>query len=348
MKGEMIVKRLLSFVLVALLAIPFAALGVCADTAAIPAEPQSIPVDVMPAWYIYYGSTAESGIKSNDGNSGTAPDQAMATFGNLMPNLQYTGGTIVIPGKGYIGMSFTLQKCEGTVTITANDKKNNVKYAGTLEVAPEGDGAYVNGTQIGMFMIYGGHTCSFDGDYIFDDIDIIERTETGSDPKKYSHKGTSIMSVNEGASLVIKDNVRILKMTDAPENVILNVDAGGYAYLHAIGFEKYTGGGVIVMDKALYTQTTDAQYAEFTGAVVDENGNLLRGTLPAVSVPADTTAAPADTTAAPAETTKAPDTTAAPADEGGNGALIGIIAAVAVVAVVGVVVVVVIKKKKAE
>ena len=65
MKGEMIVKRLLSFVLVALLAIPFAALGVCADTAAIPAEPQSIPVDVMPPYYIYFQKTAENGIKSD-------------------------------------------------------------------------------------------------------------------------------------------------------------------------------------------------------------------------------------------------------------------------------------------
>ena len=324
--------------LIALLAVPFAAVGVSAAVE-IPAEPQSIPVEVIPAWYIYYGATAESGIKSNDGNSGTTPDQAFATYGALTPNLQYTGGTVVIPGKGYIGSTFTFPACSGPVTITAYDAKNNVRYQGTLEVPPETDGgAYGNGTQYGMFMILSNKVCSFDGDYIFDQIDIIERTETGALGNPFKHTGTSVMSVNAGAKLVIKDTCRIMKMTDAPEGVILNVNAGGYAYLHAVGFEKYTGDGIIVMDKALYEsdKTTDAQFAEFNGLVVDVDGNILRG------------AVAADTTAAPAETTKAPDTTSAPADDGGNGALVGIIIAVVAVAAIAAVVVVVIKKKKAQ
>ena len=137
MKGDIIVKRIISFVLVALLALPFAAIGASAAVE-IPAEPQSIPVQVMPAWYIYYGNTAESGIKSDNGNSGMSPNQAVATYAGLMPNLQHTGGTVVIPGKGYIGGSYTFPQCAGTVTITANDAKNNVRYQGTLEVAPEG------------------------------------------------------------------------------------------------------------------------------------------------------------------------------------------------------------------
>lgn len=365
-------KKIISFILVALMAIPFAALGVIGASAlTVPAEPQSMPVSVMPPWYIYYSNTAESGIKSDNANSGTSADQAFATWAGLMPNLEYTGGTVIIPGKGYIGVDYEFKKCEGPVTITAFDEKNNVRYQGTLEVAPEKAGdAYGNGTQYGMFMIFSNKVCGFNGDYIFDKIDIIERTETGALGKPFSHTGTSVMSVNAGAKLVIKDTCKILKMTDAPEAMILNVNAGGYAYLHTAGFGKYTGEGIIVMDKAVYESdlVKDEMFADFKGAVVDENGNVLRGTAPAETEPApettkapeaskapETTKAPAATTKAPAATTKAPadskapeTTAAAPVEDGGINPIVWVICGVAAVAVVVVVVVVVSKKKKAE
>ena len=359
-------KKILSLAIAALLALPLAifasAATVTADAGAkmeVPTEPQTIST---PVYYVSYQKT--SGVQSSDTNAGTSADTLLATWGGTLPMLP-SGGTVVIPGKGYVGTAYTFPMLGGPVTITAFDPQTNTKYEGTAEVAPDVEGdAYKNGTQIGMFMIYADCVMTVEGEYIFDDITLLERNQAG----------TSKISVGLGGKLVIKDNVQIVKMTDAPENIILNVDMGGCAFLHAVGFEKYTGTGTIVIDKALYESdaVTDEQFAEFYGTVIDTEGNVLRGKyVPTKDEPAETTAvpvetteapvatteAPAETTAAPVETTEAPAdvaapavTTAAPAapaaDGGANvGVIVGIIAAVVVVAVV---VVVVIKKKKAE
>lgn len=359
-------KKILSLAIAALMALPLAifasAATVTADAGAkmeVPTEPQTIST---PVYYVSYQKT--SGVQSSDTNAGTSADTLLATWGGTLPMLP-SGGTVVIPGKGYVGTSYTFPMLGGPVTITAFDPQTNTKYEGTAEVAPDVEGdAYKNGTQIGMFMIYADCVMTIEGEYIFDDITLLERNQAG----------TSKISVGLGGKLVIKDNVQIVKMTDAPENIILNVDMGGCAFLHAVGFEKYTGTGTIVIDKALYESdaVTDEQFAEFYGTVIDTEGNVLRGKfVPTKDEPAETTAvpvetteapvatteAPAETTAAPVETTEAPAdvaapavTTAAPAapaaDGGANvGVIVGIIAAVVVVAVV---VVVIVKKKKAE
>lgn len=371
-------KKILSLAIAALMALPLAifasAATVTAESGAkmdVPSEPQTIST---PVYYVSYQKT--SGVQSSDTNAGTSADTLLATWGGTLPMLP-SGGTVVIPGKGYVGTSYTFPMLGGPVTITAFDPQTNTKYEGTVEVEPEVEGdAYKNGTQIGMFMIYADCVMTVEGEYIFDDITLLERNQPG----------TSKISVGLGGKLVIKDNVKIVKMTDDPENMILNVDMGGCAFLHAVGFEKYTGTGTIVIDRALYESdaVTDEQFAEFYGTVIDTDGNVLRGKfVPTKDEPAETTAAPVVTTEAPAATTEAPAatteapvvtteapvettkapvvTTKAPANEaptttaaptapatdgGANvGVIVGIIAAVVVVAVV---VVVIVKKKKAE
>lgn len=356
-------KRILSLILAALMILPLAivssAATVTADASAekvdVPTEPQTIST---PVYYVSYQKT--SGVQSSDSNVGTSADTLLATWGGTLPMIP-SGGTVVIPGKGYVGTTYTFPMLGGPVTITAFDPQTGSKYEGTVEVEPEVEGGtYKNGTQIGMFMIYAACTMTVEGEYIFDDITLLERNQ----------EGTSVISVGLGGKLVIKDTVKIVKMTDAPENIILNVEMGGCAFLHAVGFEKYTGTGTIVIDRALYESeaVTDEQFAEFYGTVIDTEGNVLRSKFvpaqpaettaaPVVTTeaPVATTEAPVETTEAPAETTKAPAvdtpaTTTAPAateaDGGANiGVIIGIVAAVVVVAAI---VVVVVKKKKAE
>ena len=364
-------KKILSLALAVLMALPLSIFASAATVTAdgtekmvVPTEPQTLST---PVYYVSYQKT--SGVQASDTNAGTSADTLLATWGGTLPMIP-SGGTVVIPGKGYVGTSYTFPMLGGPVTITAFDPQTNTKYEGTVEVEPEVEGdAYKNGTQIGMFMIYSDKVLTIEGEYIFDDIVLLERNQ----------EGTSKISVALGGKLVIKDNVQIVKMTDDPENILLHVDMGGCAFLHAVGFEKYTGTGTIVIDRALYENSvTDEQFAEFYGTVIDTEGNVLRGKFvpnkeepaettaaPVVTTeaPAATTEAPAATTAAPVETTEAPAaTTAAPAEKDNTpatttaapaatttedgapvGVIVGIIAAIVVIAAV---VVVVIKKKK--
>lgn len=370
-------KKIISLFLLLLLAVPFASFATSADSPdasaeqklEIPAEP--VPVDTM-TMYIYYGSTAPSGIKSTDDNNGLSVDAAKATWGKLLPDMQYTGGTVVIPGKGYIGVNFTFPKNDAPIVVTSYDKKSDTNYylteGNSLELAPENEGEpYINGKQYGMFMIYSSCTLTVAGDYIFDNIALIERTETDAATKTYKHSGTSNIKVSSTGRLVINETCPILKMTDAPESIYLTVEKGGIAYLHSVGFEQYIGEGTIVMDKALYEsdKVTDAMFDRFTGAVVDVDGTVLRAATvePDVTDPVDTDPVgtdPVDTkkpanTSKPKDTQKADTTTAAPAttaapvaDDAGVNPVIFIVAGVAVVAAVVVVVIIVTKKKKTE
>ena len=357
-------KKLLAILLAALMVVPFtviSTMGVSAegtaDKVTLPAEPQPYRDITV---YVSYKST--SGVQSSDSNAGTSADTLLGTFGSgVFPLIEIPGGVICIPGKGYVGSNYTFPKCGNPVTVTAFDPQLNKRYEGTLEVIAE-DGTVSNGSQLGMFMIYQDRTLQIAGDYIFENIDIIERCE---DPN-WGDK-TSKISVIDGGKLVIKDDVRIMKMSNANENVILNVDAGGYAYLHAVGFEKYTGDGVIVMTKALYDQVkvdTDA-FIEFRGAVVDPDGTILLGEMPEIpgddddagnsgNDAADSSKPSSKPSDKPAETDKT--TTAATTDattdgasdnEAGDFPIAIVIGGVAAAIVVAVVIIIIVKKKKA-
>ena len=358
-------KKILAIFMAALMVVPFtafSAIGVSAegaqDKVTIPAEPQPYRDITV---YVSYKST--SGVQSSNDNTGTSAAQLLADFGNgVFPLIEIPGGVICIPGKGYVGTNYTFRKCGNPVTVTAFDPQLNKRYEGTLEVVAD-DGTVSNGSQLGMFMIYQDKVLQIAGDYIFENIDIIERCE---DPN-WSDK-TSKISVIDGGKLVIKDDVKILKMSNANENVILNVDAGGYAYLHAVGFEKYTGDGVIVMTKALYDQVkVDADaFVEFRGAVVDPDGTILLGEMPQLpeddedegkdtdNGAADSSKPSSKPSGKPATTDKT--TTAATTDAATDGAsgnetgdfpIAIVIGGIAAAIVVAVVIIIIVKKKKA-
>ena len=361
--------KIFALLLAVLMVIPFGAVssvGISADNAApekieIPAEPQPYR-DVV----VYVSYQATSGVQSSDSNTGLSADQLLATFGSGVFTdgmIGITGGMVVIPGKGYIGSNYTFKKTQNPVTVTAFDPKLNTKYTGTLEVAPEKEGdPYTNGTQTGMFMIYSSRVLTIEGDTIFENIPIIERTETGGAGKPYAHTGTSVISVANGGKLVVKEDCEVLKMSDAPESVIVNVDAGGYAYIHTLGFEKFTGDGIVVMDKALFEsdKVTDDLFIEFRGAVVDTDGTILLGEAPELpseeeeeegNSSGETTKKPAQDTKKPTTTQKSDVTTAASTDstndQPADFPIAIVIGGVAAAIVVAVVVIIIIKKKKA-
>lgn len=359
-------KKILAIFMAALMVVPFtafSAIGVSAegaqDKVTIPSEPQPYRDITV---YISYQKT--SGVQASDDNVGTSADQLLGTFGKgVFPLIEIPGGVICIPGKGYVGTNYTFPKCGNTVTVTAFDPQLNKRYEGSLEVIAD-DGTVSNGSQLGMFMIFSTCTLTIAGDYVFENIDIIER---GEGPGQ--NAGTSKISVAAGGKLVIKDDVKIMKMSNAEENVIVNVDAGGYLYLHTVGFEKYTGDGVIVMTKALYDQAKAEKdvFIEFLGAVVDPDGTILQGTMP--QLPDDDEAKDTDNSAADTndqskpnkpstnETNKADkNTTAATTDASTNandGANEGyfpiaiVIGGIAAAIVVAVVIIIIVKKKKA-
>ncbi len=351
-------KKLLAIILAVLMVVPFGIVASAAkeEKAEIPAEP--VPYRDL-TLYCSYQKT--SGVQASNANTGLSADQLLATWGGgVDPLIREIGGVVCIPGKGYIGQDYAFPKTPNPITITAFDPQLNKKYVGTLEV-DNGDGTYSNGTQIGMFMIFQDRTLTIESDVIFENIDIIERQENASQNQA---QGTSNISVANGGKLVIKEDVQILKMTPCESSVIMNIDAGGYLYLHSTGFEKYTGDGVIVVEKSFWDagKLDRNQLLEFNGAIVTPDGQILDGEIvdppdDPVLVPDDSgNDTPADTKKPPSSITKVPTsnktpetTTVADAEEASDfpivPVIIGVVAAVVVVAVV---IVVISKKKKAE
>ena len=356
-------RKLISLALAALMAVPFAVFANAADNA--PAEP------VLTSNTVVYNANSASivyddGTKPSDKNDGLSWDKAKTGWGAFdgkgTMSVVKDGGTIVSIGRAYVGIDYTFPKATSPILITAvigdKDYRSNEIY---------NEDKTKNGSQRGTFIGDKNKTITFAGDYIFDDIDILVR-------------GASFtMSVADGANLVIADGVEFCNMAEAnidnyatnSVNPTLNVDKGGYAFLHQVGFSAYTGEGTIIIDKALVDGgkiTADA-FASFKGIVADETGAVIvnnvvveeETTAPETTEKVEDTTDKADETTKKAEeTTKKADETTKKADSttaadttktdeaDNNNTIVWIIVAVAAVAVVAVVIVVVVKKKKAE
>ena len=383
-------KRIFAVILAALMVVPFGMLSVSADAASVPAEPTATSSNVV---YIAYGTNLTLNITPSENGGATENDpyktNNTTAWDPVFSDKVKDGGTIVMVGKAYFHTDYTIPATTSPLVITSGANKYYAsKYQGTDANAPlydvEKAGQYctVNSSkdaniagQFGMFMFKNGIKVTIAGEVIFDDAVILHRlTDQTSD-----NPGSLVVA--NGGKLVIKNNVDFVKMGGVMDK--LEVEEGGYAYLHTVGFSDYTGKGTIIIDKALIDSgkiTTDA-FANFTGVVADENGNVILNnyveeeetTAPETTEKADDTTAPEttekadDTTKKADETTKKADETTKKADEttkkadsttaadtakaddaGNNNAVVWIIVAVAAVAVVAVIVVVVVKKKKAE
>ncbi len=297
-------KKFISIILAALMIVPFGMLSVSADTT-VPAEPK---VTVTNKYYIAYDGTGDGSSADKPMSSKATADENSAWGEQKIPALIKAGGTVVIVGKGHAGANITLPATDTPICFTGVDGE-------TSYISKNADGTFDTTNspgQKGMFMT-DAKTITFAGDVIFDNTVLLGRKATAD---TYSVAGTG--------KLVINDTVSIIAGTEGRPTPILNVEEGGYAYLHAVGFSAYTGKGTLVIDEALKSQV-ESLLANYEGNVVY------------VKAAADTT----DST-----TTAGNTTTTAPTDNPSTGDMTVVFAAIAALSVAACISVVIVKKAK--
>lgn len=347
-------KKILAFILVALMLLPFAVTA----SAAAPEEP------------VLTSDKAFTVAAAKDNANPNFPDLVPDKYGtkakfwqDLFAGSLKNGGKFIIAGKGYLAENATLPATASPVVFTS--VKDGVNYAsfnadGTYNTV-DGKGA-AGGGQYGSLLLKGDVTLTFKGDVIFDDVVIFNRDN-------------KLATLRAEGKLVIKDNVKFSEKTEG-KGYTLSVAEGGVAFLHALGFINYTGNGTIVIGNEIKDKVTAETFADFGGELIYADGSKVDGFTPNPNTPADSTATttPAGssapvTTAAPSdgetvtkkptitirkpkteapESESTPETTPAATDNGNSGMLVGIIIGVAAAAVIGVAVIVVTKKKTAK
>ena len=319
-------KRIFAIILAALMVVPFGMLSVSADAASVPAEPTATGTKT---YYVSYQ-------KTGDGSTADAPANTKGWGeGGNFAELVKEGGTVSIVGKCYVDATATMPATTAPLVFTANGEIGAINN--------ETNSAH--GSQEGMVMVaVGGYSITFMGDVIFDNTVLLDRGKTAA---------VSTYSVGSTGKMVIKDNVKIACTTwnnTKDHNPKLNVEEGGYAYLHAVGFSAYTGKGTIVLDTKLVQDgtATAEMFAGFEGKIVDKDGNAIVFKTVA-DTSDDTTTAPTTTTTA-GETTTAPTTTAptttTPTDNPTTGDMTVVVAALAALSVAACISVVIVKKTK--
>ncbi len=254
-------KKLIALLLVTLMALPFA---VVASAAAAPAEPA---VTATTKVYVGWGG---AGNKTGADAANFITTSGWVTDG-AFHNLVKDGGTVVVVGKSFAAATTDFSATTSPVVFTAKDGDTDYTSKnpdGTIQYMDESGN---NAGQLGMFMIADGSTMTFKSDVIFDNIVILNRLSANA---VSSGKACGTFKVADGSKLVIKDSVQFAKMSG---NVMysLDVEEGGYAYLHAAGFEDYTGKGTIVLDRALVTsgKVTKDTFKNFEGSIIAQDGS---------------------------------------------------------------------------
>ncbi len=265
-------KRKLTVIVAALLcvlmAVPFAMMTSVADTVEVPAEPTYTGNTV-----IYVAHDTKSKFTNplinpteDGGDTEQNPYKTSVKNGwkNLMEGKAKDGGTIVIVGKGYIGANFAIPKTTAPIVFTSN--YNGVDYAtytdenNTIYNDEDKAAGTEGGGQFGSILLGTKCTLTIRGDVILDNVYVFNR-------------GEKVGTFSVEGKLVVKSNVKFHGKSTVIHN--LNVAEGGYAYLHTLGFDAYTGTGTIVVGDEIKNTVTKADFAGFEGKIVDKNGNAL-------------------------------------------------------------------------
>ena len=300
---------IIAAVLCVLMALPFAMMT-SADTLDL-TEPTYTGTNVV---YVSFDNNSKEGIDNPTAspNGGSSPTQTLKVNSSAAWNDPLTtgslkdGGKVVIVGKTMFGEDVTIPATTNPLVFTS--KYNGVDYASYKDDGITYNPEKGSGGQFGAFMITGGKTVTLAGNVIFDDVYLLNRA-----PESY---GPGIIKVT--GKLVVNANVGFATLEGHIHN--LEVAEGGVAFLHTLGFDAYTGTGTIVVGDEIKATVIEADFAGFSGAIVDKNGDPVFAS-ETTTAAADTTTAAADTTTTAADTTTtvagdtttaAPDTTAAP------------------------------------
>ncbi len=349
-------KKILAILFAVLMVAPFSVFASAAtETVKLPEEPK-IAADA-PVYYVGFqgaGEKDENGKFINAGGNGLTPENyaptrtGVDTFAEqVIWNKVDQGAKLVIEQKLYLDMDFTLET-KKPVMITSLDPADNVMNM-VLTNDEIDVGAAAPG-QIGMMMLDCPTPVKFTikSDLIVKDTAFLHR----------STKNDATYCVDQGGKLVVDASVRFGKTVScesAGYKIILEVKDGGYAFLHSVGFDAYTGNGTIVIGDEAIKGLDLSVFSEFEGKVVNAKGEVLEipeppVVEPPVTDPVDSTPAtqkPDTPATQKADATSTPATTQVTDDTAENGNLIMIIAiAGAAVVVVAVVIVIIVKKKK--
>ncbi len=358
-------KSILSVLLVLVMLLALAApMTLSAAAVELPARPAA-PTSTSKAYIAFTTPSELAGIPH------------VKNFGDASWSLE-NGGTIIVTQKALYSFknsdeSNTVDGTRGTVLVTAKDGDTN--YI-NIETDTKETGIILGNNNFQEANWDKVDYLRLAGDVILDDVVLFNRAhknngETMDEPNHVRALAGSKVVIGSGVQFAHRQgNVNGVDL-DLP-NMALDTEAGSVVFIDALGFSKYTGSGILVINKDLVGQVTAETFEFFDGAVVDESGKLLFGKEPAPAEetkPAETeapeTKAPetkAPETKAPetkAPETKAPETKAAtgteatgtkpaeqPADNGGVPAYVWVIVGVVAVAAIACAAILTSKKKK--
>ena len=275
-------KRILALLLAAIVGIPFGIVPAFIETKAETSEGITIPAEpVLTSTAKYYyctDGTKPTGAVMGDGSSPLTPLPS-SDWGSTTANMgkaMRDGGTFVCVGKGFIPSSVTIPATSSPVLFTAVDGDTVYYDANTMDNAATNG----HGTQKGMLFANSNNVVTFMGDVIFDDAFLLDRASV-IESSTFAVGSTGKMVICEGTLFGSMRSWGATWTGGAPgkgeflsHNIKASVAEGGYLYLHALGFESYSGKGTIVVDKALLEsgEATAATFAGFEGRIVTEDG----------------------------------------------------------------------------
>ena len=200
---------------------------------------------------VYYNYP--NGSSAADGSTAATAKQG---WGATAKVLGAKGGTIVFSGRGYMGGSYTFPKQSSPLYITA--------------VAPDGtDYRYAAGTtalddMTGTLSIREGLTLTLQSDVTFDKVILLS---SGATPATIKATGGATVAFGEGVTFAATDAAY-----PAP---VLNIAADSTALWYGGAFSAVTGGGTLVVNRAVLAGLDADLFADFTGKVVDADGAPL-------------------------------------------------------------------------
>ncbi len=243
-----------------------------------PELPDTPDIDSLKRVYVAHDKYPKNPLKGFDtefimasASGGDTKENPYKTSGGWLPLYDKIkdGAVIVVAGKGFIGGDVTIPATSFPIMFTAVD--GGVDYTSRDEY---GSPYYTTATggnagQYGMFIIKENTTITFEGDVIFDNIVILSRIAKAS-----VDKGVKAGTIRANGIMVVSDTVQFAEMTGKTSYTV-DVGPEGVLWLETLGFENYTGTGVILLSEELAKTAAAADFEGFGGVVGDINGNLL-------------------------------------------------------------------------
>lgn len=158
-----------------------------------------------------------TGSDTNDGLTPTTPKRSFgASSGSGAISLLQDGGTLVVVGKGYIGVDYSMPALSDTLTITSVYDGVDYKNA-----SPADNPACA-------FKMYSGATMTINSDVIFDDIIMFQE----------NNQNTIVIS--SGATLTVTDSVVFQSRTGVDYHYKIVIESGSTAILSEEAQEVFT------------------------------------------------------------------------------------------------------------